>query len=154
MEGKWETERERERERERETWKAGESCPSSPVWTCTELSIPWAPRLSFWSCRLCMALLDGSSDESFGSGSPPQGRNLDLKERSERETQTPGPRGEETDCLSEAYQDMEGYMHSEASENWHLNWGGKRENERKEGDKGGEEEGWRGRISRGENKRD
>lgn len=50
---------------------------------------------------------------------PPQGRNLDLKERSERETQTPGPRGEETDCLSEAYQAVEGYMHSQASENWY-----------------------------------
>lgn len=31
---------------------------------------------------------------------PPQGRNLDLKERSEWETQTRGPQREETDCLS------------------------------------------------------
>lgn len=29
-----------------------------------------------------------------------RGRNLDLKERSERETQILGPRGEEKDCLS------------------------------------------------------
>ena len=50
---------------------------------------------------------------------PPQGRNLDLKERSERETQTQGPRGEKTDCLSEAYQAMVGYMHSQASDNWY-----------------------------------
>lgn len=27
--------------------------------------------------------------------------------------------GEETDCLSEAYQSMEGYMHSQASEDWY-----------------------------------
>ncbi|KAK5869525.1 hypothetical protein PBY51_024234 [Eleginops maclovinus] len=50
---------------------------------------------------------------------PPQGRNLDLKERSERETQTQGPQGEKTDCLSEAYQATVGYMHSQASENWY-----------------------------------
>lgn len=31
----------------------------------------------------------------------------------------PGPRGEETDCLSEAYQAIVGYMHSQAFENWY-----------------------------------
>lgn len=49
----------------------------------------------------------------------PQGKNLDLKERSEKETQTPGPWGEEADCLSGAYQAMESYMHSQASKNWY-----------------------------------
>lgn len=49
----------------------------------------------------------------------PQGRNLDLKEGSEEETQTLGPWGEKTDYLSGAYQAMEGYMHSQASENWY-----------------------------------
>lgn len=60
----------------------------------------------------------GHQMRALGLASP-QGRNLDLKERSERETQIPGPWGEETDCLSEAYQSMEGYMHSQASEEWY-----------------------------------
>lgn len=49
----------------------------------------------------------------------PQGGNLDLKARSARKTQTLGAWGEETDCLSGAYQAVEGYMHSQASENWY-----------------------------------
>lgn len=50
---------------------------------------------------------------------PPQGRNPDLKERSERKAQILGPWGEETDCLSGAYQAMESCMHSQASEIWY-----------------------------------
>lgn len=53
----------------------------------------------------------GHEMRALGLASP-RGRNLDLKERSERETQILGPWGEETDCLSEAYQAMKGYMHS------------------------------------------
>ena len=67
------TQREREREGERggggATWKAAESHPSSSVWTCTDLSIPWAQCLCVWSRQLRAALQDGSPDESFGPGS-------------------------------------------------------------------------------------
>lgn len=53
--------KERERVTHMKSWRV-----SSPVWTCTELSIPWAQCLCFWSCQLCAALSDGSPNESFG----------------------------------------------------------------------------------------
>lgn len=68
--------------REKHPWKAGESHPSSQVCTCTELY-----SLSSMPLRLILSALHGSLGPvarcALGLASP-QGRDLDLKERSER----------------------------------------------------------------------
>lgn len=51
----------------------------------------------------------------------PQGRNLDLKERSEKHSNIPLLREGRETAYQRAYQAMVGDMDSQASEDWHLN---------------------------------
>lgn len=108
---------------EKHTEEASESHPS---FSCAhaQRSIPSAPRLVRLILRLSWT---GRQMWALGLASP-QGGDLDLKERSarrrkpggkKRKTQIPGAWREKTDCLSEAYQSMECYMHSQASEDWY-----------------------------------
>lgn len=87
-------------------------------------SIPWAPCLHVWSCQLRTALSDRSPDVSFGFGfstgkRPGPQREVRKREKKKNKPQIPGAWREKTDCLSEAYQSMECYMHSQASEDWY-----------------------------------
>lgn len=60
----------------------------------------------------------GLLDESCRSGSSTGKPTWPSKRGQKQKLKTRRPRGEETDDISGAYQAREGYMHSQASENW------------------------------------